>query len=167
MAWFRTKDQSFVEDHPCNLVSNKAKNLRKTSCLFNPPQLQCSQSSLRGSNCLGIGAALWCKEYISNNLLSDSCSTVLLSEDEKTKEDCMSNVVVKMFPNIVLWMVVWCFGRHDDLFRHSGGSNKKCSHAAVINFSSTVRVHHLQEQCSVQVFKAQEINAIRGSVRAA
>ena len=25
MAWFKTKDQSFVEDHLCNLVSNKVK----------------------------------------------------------------------------------------------------------------------------------------------
>ena len=80
----------------------------------------------------------------------------------------MRNVVVVMFPNTVLWTVVWCFGRPADMFRGSG-SNQNCHYDAVISFSSTkvnprVTVHHLQEQCSVKGYKAQEINEIRESV---
>ena len=75
-----------------------------------------------------------------------------------------------MFPIVVLWMAVWCFGRHADMFR-GRGSNQKCHNAALINSSSTkvnpsVTLHNLQDQCSIKDFKAQEINEIRGSVRA-
>ena len=70
------------------------------------------------------------KQYSSESFLS-GCSTVLLKPvsmvlnvmplmhsaatnsshisvpyDERTKADCMSNVVIMMFPKIVLWMVV-------------------------------------------------------------
>ena len=80
--------------------------------------------------------------------LSGSCSTVLLVESaeasfngnechalvhsaiinsthisilsyKRTKADCLSNVLVMKFPNIVLWIVVWCFGRDADIFRGS------------------------------------------------
>ena len=60
--------------------------------------------------------------------------------------DSISNVVV-------LWTVVWCFGRDFDMLRGSW-SNKKCNHVEVNNFSSTkvnpsVTVLYFQEQCSV------------------
>ena len=78
---------------------------------------------------------------------------ISISADERIKTDGISKVVVTMFLNLVPWTVVWCFGRHADTFR-GGGSNQKCHHAALINFSSfkvnpSVTVHHLQEQCSV------------------
>ena len=36
---------------------------------------------------------------------------ISISADERIKADSISNVVVLMFPEIVLWMVLWCFGR--------------------------------------------------------
>ena len=260
MAWFKTKDQSFVEDHLRNLVSNKAKKqyqeisqliisefelmlataeskyqfyvsflhvlhdqdlfdskvqsiveysqindakINQSTCEVSgvsEVSIVCSEHEVPMEDELPIQTPIvvqsvqfegeqWSleleqpsvvsKNYSSESLLNGTCSTVLLkpvsmvfntetlvvhtatinsarisvSLDEKIKEDSMSNVVVTMFPNVVLWMVVWCFGRHADTFR-GGGSNKKCHHAAVINFSSTkvnssVTVHHLQEHCSV------------------
>ena len=103
-----------------------------------------------GAMVSGIGAALWCfKEYSFESLfkwfLTTSCSTALMkpvsmvlnvmkfmhsatiikahisiSADERSKPDGISNVTVVTFPNIVLWMVVWCFTRDADTFRGSG-----------------------------------------------
>ena len=277
MAWFKTKDQSFVEDHLRNLVSNKAKKQyqeisqliisefelmlataeskyqfyvsflhviydqdlfdSKVQSIVEYSQINDAKINQSTSEVSGVSeVSIVCsehevpmekfqanempiqtpigvqsvqfegeqlslqleqpsdvsKDYSTEKLLNGTCSTVLLepvsmvlkamplvhtaatisapisvSVDEKIKEDGMS-YVVKMFPNVVLWMVVWCFGRHADTFR-GGGSNLKCHHAALINFSCTkmnpsVTVNHLQEQCSVSGFKAQEINEIRGSV---
>ena len=258
MAWVKTKDQSFVEDHLRNLVSNKAKKqyqeisqliisefelmlataeskyqfyisflhviydqdlfdskvhsiveysqinhvkINQSTCEVSgvsEVSIVCSEHEVPMEDELPIQTPIVVqsvqfegeqlsleleqpsdvsKDYSSEKLLNGTCSTILLkpvsmvfntealvhtaminsahnsvSADEKIKEDCMSNVVVTMFPNVVLWMVVWCFGRHADTFR-VGGSNKKCHHAALINISSfkvnpSVTVHHLQEQCS-------------------
>ena len=261
MAWFKTKDQSFVEDHLRNLVSNKAKKqyqeisqliisefelmlataeskhqfyvsflhviydqdlfdskvqsiveyaqinnaqINETTCeVFGVSEVSivCSEHEVSMEDELPIQTPIVVqsvqfegeqffmpaeleqpsdvsKDYSTEKLLNDTYSTVLLepvsmvlnamplvhtaainsapisvSADEKIKEDGMSNVVITMFPNVVLWTVVWYFGRHADTFR-GGGSNLKCHHAALINFSGTkmnpsVTVHHLQEQCSV------------------
>ena len=258
MAWFKTKDQSFVEDHLRNLVSNKAKKQYQeiSQLIISEFELmlataeskyqfyvsflhviydqdlfdskvqsiveyaQIKDAKINQSTCEVSGVSEFStvcsehevpmkdklliqtpivvqsiqfegeqlsleleqpsdvsKDYSSKKLLNGTCSTVLLesvsmvlnvmplvytaainstlisvSANEKMKENSMSNVVT-MFPNVVLWMVVWCFGRHADTFR-GGGSNQKCHHAALINFSSfkvnpSVTVHHLQEQCSV------------------
>ena len=261
MAWFKTKDQSFVEDHLCNLVSNKVKKqyqeisqliilefelmlatadhdskyqfyvsflhviydqdlfdskvqsiveysqindakINQSTCEVSgvsEVSIVCSEHEVPMEDNLPIQTPIVVqsvqfegeqlsmeleqpsnvsKDYSTEKLLNGTYSTVLLepvsmvlnamplvhtaainsthisvSADEKIKEDDMSNVVVTMFPKVVLWTVVWCFGRHADTFR-SGGSNQKCHHAALINFSSfkvspSVTVHHLQEQCSV------------------
>ena len=261
MAWFKTKDQSFVEDHLCNLVSNKVKKqyqeisqliilefelmlatadskyqfyvsflhviydqdlfdskvqsiveysqindakINQSTCEVSgvsEVSIVCSEHEVPMEDNLPIqtptvvqsvqfeGEQLSMeleqpsnvsKDYSTEKLLNGTYSTVLLepvsmvlnamplvhtaainsthisvSADEKIKEDDMSNVVVTMFPKVVLWTVVWCFGRHADTFR-SGGSNQKCHHAALINFSSfkvnpsvTVHPSHLQEQYSV------------------
>ena len=63
-------------------------------------------------------------------------SPISISVNTRIKEDEISDVVVMKFPNIVLWMVVWCFGRDTDMFRGCG-SKQNCHHAVVINFSST------------------------------
>ena len=161
----------------------------------NPMVVQSVQ--FEGSNSLWNGSSLLMFQsiYSSEKLLNGTCSTVLLepvsmvlnvmpflhtaainsahisiSADKRIKADGISNVVVTMFPNVVLQTVVWCFGRHAHKLRGGGSlANKKCHHASVINFRSSkvnpsVTVHHLQEQCSVSGFKAQEINEIRGSV---
>ena len=75
---------------------------------------------------------LWCTLQLSTALI------FLLQQTKgpRITEDCMSNVVFMIFSNDLFWMVVWCFGRHAEMFRGSG-SNKKCHHAAVINFSSS------------------------------
>ena len=258
MAWFKTKDQSFVEDHLRNLVSNKAKKqyqeisqliisefelmlatadskyqfyvsflhviydqdlfdskvqsiveysqindakINQSTCEVSgvsEVSIVCSEHEVPMEDELPIQTPIVVqsvqfegeqlsveleqpsdvsKDYSTEKLLNGACSTVLLepvsmvlnimpfvhtaainsahisvSADEKIKVDGMSNVIT-MFPNVVLWTVVWCFGRHADTFR-GGGSNLKCHHAALINFSGTkmnpsVTVHHLQEQCSV------------------
>ena len=72
---------------------------------------------------------------------------ISISADKRIKKDEISNAVVVMFPNIVLWMIVWCFGRDSDTFRGIK-SVQECYHAAVIKLSSTkltqkVTVHHL------------------------
>ena len=40
---------------------------------------------------------------------------ISVSADKRIKADLISNVIVMMFPNIVLWMVVWSLGSHADL----------------------------------------------------
>ena len=97
--------------------------------------------------------AVWCfKNDYSKSLLIGACSTVLqkpvimvfnaeshvhtptinsfhisTSAAERIKTDRISSVVVVMFPNIVPWMVVWCFGSNTAMFRGSG-SLQKCQH---------------------------------------
>ena len=42
---------------------------------------------------------------------------VSVSSDKWIKANGINNVVIMMFPNIVLWTVVCCFGRHADTFK--------------------------------------------------
>ena len=101
-----------------------------------PIQFHREQSSVELEQPSGVS-----KNYSSERILSGTCSTVLfrpasvllnakslvqtakinstqissyISADEGSRQKeslWISNVVVAMFANIVLWMVVWCFDR--------------------------------------------------------